>query len=145
MNVGRDEVRVELGSRLKALLQPTLAQAVYDHLEADFGTQTPVVMLASAGAEWQPLTTQGRRSGFLVDAHVYVLYALDDGSWTPAQSLQRLDQIYTAVANWLSEPSNKNMPAWRSIKQSAQSMVLTEAIGGAGYWHEIIPIKVEVY
>ena len=45
----REAVRVQIGQLLEnALAQAGLAQAVYAYLEADFGTQTPVVMLASS-------------------------------------------------------------------------------------------------
>jgi hypothetical protein len=147
MIADREAVRVEIGLRLKTVLESTaLAQEVFDHLEADFGAKTPVVMMASAGADLAPLTGQGTRSGYLYDLHVYVLYAIEDSpEWTPTLSAQRLDRIYAAIVAFLSSPNNRKTALWQSLKQVSQSLVVTEAIGGAGYWHEIIPIKAEVY
>ena len=141
----REAVRVQIGQLLEnALAQAGLAQAVYAYLEADFGTQTPVVMLASAGAELTPLTAQGGKSSFLYDIHVYVLYAMEDGTWTAEQSAQRLDRIYNAIAVFLSEPTNRQQALWRSLRQAGPSQVVPEAIGGYAYWHEVVPIRVEV-
>ncbi len=142
----RDEVREVLGVGLKTLLEkPDLAQAVFDHIEADWGTLNPVVMIASLGTSQQPLTGQGSRSGFLYSLHVYVLYAMEDGSWTPAQAQTALDKINGAIVKWMNEKTNKNTATWKSLKQTADSVVLPESVGGAGYWHEMIPIKAEVY
>ena len=146
MSATREEVRVELGSRLATTLEvPGLAQKVYAYVEADFGSQTPVVMIATAGTGMQPLTHQGSRMIHLYDLHVYVLYALEDGTWTAEQSQQRLDQIYSAIATWLDVPTNKVTNYWKSIKQITDSVVIPESVGGLGYWHEVIPLRVEVY
>lgn len=145
MSSDREQVRVQLGSLLKTALESaTLAQTVFDHLEADWGTATPVVMIASAGASTENLTSQGGLTAYLYDVHVYVLYATEDGTWTPTQSQQRLDKIYSAIAAFVSASANRHTAYWKTIRQAAESIVMPEAVGGVGYWHEMIPIRVQV-
>lgn len=142
--MNRDEVRIEFGKQLQLALEASGLvssdpQQVFDHLVADFGALSPVVMLAPGGTDPQPVSM-----GYLYDVHVYVLYADESSQWTPDKSQTRLDQIYNAIATWLRDPVNKNRLLWKSIKQTAPSIVIPEAVGGAGYWHEIIPVRAEV-
>ena len=142
--IDREQVRVAIATRLKPVLEgQNLVQEVFDHIEADFGTKTPITMIATGGADTQPMTGMGLRAELLYDLHVYVLYASTDGTWTPAMSATRLDRIYNAIVTWLGDPANSG--PWQTLRQAQPSLVATEAIGGLGYWHEMIPILAEVF
>jgi len=134
---------------LAALLQGALVgtglpvEAVYDYQVADFGVQSPVVVVTSAGSD--PIVESERNVYF--DIHTFVAYSAADANnvilWTEEQSEDTLDlveQMITSVIQQNSDLKHELSPAWTLQGIVGRSQMLPIVISGIEYRHEVITV-----
>ena len=148
MAANRKDVRKKMAELLETALgagAPTqLVQAFYKSQPRDFGGASPVVTVSGAGSD-RPRMTQGAgRSTFWLNVHVFVVFALADGSWTEDDAEDRLDDIEAAVAAVIQ--NNRRLSGfWEALDYESRSAAGSVEVGGVEYRREVIPLKVEVY
>lgn len=146
--VNREVSRDALATLLTTSLVATLGsvQAVYQYLVADFGGQSPVLVVTSGGTDRQKLAKYTVTHGLIyLDVHVFVLFALDDNSWTEHNAEDRLDLIEKQITDVLVD-NYVYSGYWQSIEYDQRSEVDPMPIKVAGdvYRHERIPLVVSV-
>ncbi len=136
--ISRKEVRQELAKILKGRM--VSAQAVYSFQVANFGKASPVVYLTGSGSRRAKLTGRGYQSTFKINAHLFVLYASKDGSWTEENAEDTLDQLeFELAVAVLDVQGNKIISEINySEASNADDPVV---IGGETYLHEIVPLE----
>jgi hypothetical protein len=144
-HISRDEVRIEFANRVRdrVVTSAQLAQAVYDHQIGSFGTENPVILVTAGGTGRPPMTLRGTRAEFYIELHIFVLYALEDGTWTEAQSETRLDRIEAEIGAMLTDPLSS--PLWSEIDYYGRTIVEPVQIGGAWYRYEIVPLVIRKF
>ena len=115
-----------------------LVQATYAYQVGDFGGKSPVVVVSSGGALRQRLTFQGTTPIFWLNVHVFVLYALQDKSWTEDMAEDALDDIENALASL--NDANQKGTYWDTVTQEERSRTDSVVIGGLEYRTEVFPI-----
>lgn len=139
------ESRKEARQQLAALLQADLvgagkpAQAVYDYQVGDFQGQSPVVVVSSGGTLRERLSFLGTKPMHVMNIHVFVLYAAEDGSWTEADAENALDDIEQKISATCS--ANQRTAWWEAITPTGQSATSSVMIGGKEYRTELITVR----
>lgn len=138
----RKLARKHLASLLQAALTGSgkPVQAVYDNQVGDFGGQSPVVVVSSGGSLRERLTYQGQKSKYLLDIHVFVLYADEASSWTEAMAEDALDDIEELIQGVIND--NQRSTYWESLTMTAASETGGVVIGGKEYRSELIGVRV---
>ena len=141
--INRETVRDQLATLLAAALVGTgkPAQAVYNYQVGDFEGKSPVVVVTSSGTGRGSPLAYGVTS-FRMELHTFVLYALEDGTWTEAQSEDRLDLLEKTIADVLQDANDSG--TWMSVQMAGDSVVDGVEIGGDEYRHETIPVLITV-
>ena len=117
-------------------------QALYDYRPADFGGQSPVVTVSSAGTRRRRMTAMGSRATPLLRVDMFVVYS-DQATWTEADTEDALDDLEAAVAGVLDD--NQRTAAWQALDYADASQRMSAVIGGVEYAWESIQVAVEVY
>lgn len=145
MSANRKVVRQALASLLTTNLAGSglPLQELYRYQVGDFGGQSPVAVLTSAGTRRERLTFQGSKATFFFDLHLFVLYAEPAADWNEENAEDALDDIEAEVAALLD--ANQRTATWEALDYAERSTALPVVIGGAEYKHEIIPVSVEVF
>lgn len=117
--------------------------AVFDHLVGDFGQQSPVVVVTSAGSKRQRVARGTSRNTCYLDVHIFVLYADPAGSYTEAEAENLRDLIEARIAEIID--SHQRAEAWQAIDYTDRSTVAPVTIGGDEYTHELIPLEFSVF
>lgn len=143
MASARGAVRHELAGLLAAALVDGLAQAVYDHRIGDFGGQSPVVVVSSAGSGRQRMTRQGSQATMYLQVDVFVVYATPDGMWDEADAEDSLDALEAAIAGVVD--AQQVTAIWQAVDYVGRSERVDVEIGGVEYCREVIQLRVEVY
>lgn len=143
MSASRATARIALADLLVAHLPDV--QAVYPHQVADFGGQSPVLVITSAGSERARMTMRGSRATFQYNLHVFVLYSDTQSGWTEADAEAALDAIEQQIAATLD--THMQTDAWQHIayRDASQADGPPPVIAGDEYRHEIIPVAVMVH
>jgi hypothetical protein len=147
MSYTRETARDALASLLSAALVGTglPAQAFYGYPVADFQSQSPVVVLRSAGSERTMETMSTRRKSFLhYDIISFTLYADAASSWTEANAEDKLDAIEQVVDETLAA-NLVNGTTWADIGYDGKSTTGNVTIGGEQFRFELIPIIITVF
>lgn len=140
--ISRQEVRQELARFLTGRMES--AEKVYAYQKADFGKASPVVYLTSSSSHRQKLTGRGYQSVFVINAHLFVLYASKGGNWTEEDAENTLDQLEFELANAVLDIQNNRLIS--HIRYSGASNADdTAVIGGETYLHEIVPLEVTCF
>jgi hypothetical protein len=116
-----------------------LVQAVYPYQVGDFSGKSPVVVVSSGGSLRQRLTFQGSTPNFWLNVHVFILYAIEDKSWTEENAEDALDDIENAFATI--NDTNQHGSCWDAITQEERSRTDSLVIGGLEYRVEVFPIS----
>lgn len=128
------------GLEAKCVTSTSHAQAVYDYQKADFGTESPVIVVTSASsARNQQVFGGWVEAQFDYDVHLFVLYA-GGTLWTEADSEDRLDLLEKEVGDWILD----NQGGTLSWDFRATTVIQPVAIGGEEYRHEIIPVRATI-
>lgn len=123
------------------------AQAVFDHQPVSFAAGSPIAYLSSAGSARPPLTGQGARHQFFISAHIVVLFSDPNSSpvYTNDQAEDSLDliesELYAAIRG-----NRRKENFWQDLRYMERTLAEDViVVGGATYFHEIIPLIMEVY
>lgn len=142
--INRETIRDQLAALLAAALvgagKP--AEAVYNHQVGDFQGKSPAVVVTSAGTgRGSPLVAN--QTAFLLEVYSFVLYALEDGTWTEAQSEDRLDLLEKSIVDVLNDANDSG--TWQSVEPNGESSIDSVEIGGDEYRYETIPVRITVW
>ncbi len=140
MASNRGTVRKAFATLLTTALG-SLAQAVYNYRIGDFGAQSPVVTVSSAGILRKRITMQGSRATMFLQVDVFVLYS-DLGSWGEDEAEDRIDDIEAAIAGVVD--ANQPHANWYALSQPERSQRVDVEIGGVEYIREVLTVAVEV-
>lgn len=147
-SVNRETTRDALATLLDTALVSGLGsvEAVYNYLVSDFGGRSPVVVVASAGSDRTKLArdTVGHTHVFL-DIHTFVIYSVDDDSWTEQNAEDRMDLIEKQINDVLVD--NFVYPGyWQSIDyvESSTVDVVPVKVVGDVYRHELIRLVARI-
>lgn len=141
--------RKTLRRALAALLATQLVgagkpvQQLYAYQVEDFGGQSPVAVLTSAGTQRARMTFQGSQTIFFFNLHVFALYTNAAAGWDEEDTEDALDDIEALVAAFVD--ANQNTADWDVVDYAERTEAAPVVIGGAEYKHEIIPLSVEVF
>ena len=139
----RSVARIAVGTALGAVL--TDAQAVYTTQPASFGGLSPVVVVASAGADREglPRRTLGGPVAplFYLDVYVFVATVIKDGSGNDVLNTDadnQLDAIEAGVAQFV---ASYRSSAWSAISYDGRSATeFVTVIDGTEYKREKIAL-----
>lgn len=141
--------RAAIASDLATALVPTYAQALYAGQVADFGSQSPVVIVSSAGSDRpnDSYATQGTVLFFNLD--VFVLYADSDNGFDEMDAEDALDDIEAAVAEWVLANATRtpsNGIGWTELAYAGRTGadIGPATIGGQEYRREQIGLRVTI-
>jgi hypothetical protein len=139
--INRETVRKQFAALLAAALvgpgKP--AEAVYDYQVGDFEGKSSVLLVTSAGTG-RGSALVANTTAFLLEVYSFVAYALEDGSWTEAQSEDRLDLLEKSVSDVVQDANESGL--WESVEFNGESAVDSVAIGGVEYRYETIPLRI---
>lgn len=142
--LNRSAVRAALATDLAAVLVGAglPAQTVYAYQVGDFGTENPVVVITSNGSDRSRFNDPDAiwEDVLYFAIHIFVLYALEDGSWTEEQSEDRLDLIEKTISDYVLAASA--VGGGDEIWLDGRTTVEAPSIGGLDYRHEVIPVRV---
>lgn len=142
ITTSRKDARKHLATLLAASLvgSGNPAQAVYDCQVGDFGGQSPVVVISSGGSLRERLTGQGMKPKYMLNIHVFVLYADESGAWTEAMAEDALDDIEEIAQAVIA--ANQSSAYWGALTMTAPSQTGSVMIGGKEYRSEVIGLRV---
>lgn len=120
------------------------AQAVYGYMVGDFGGQSPVVRVMSAGSERSEVTYDtDYYTAFFFTVECWVLKVDPASSWTEADAEDRLDLLEKTIADTLAA-NYSNGAAWDRVMPDGRSTVIDGSLlGGDDYLVEVIPVRAE--
>ena len=133
---------------LAALLQTALVgtgkpvQQLYNYRPADFGGQSPVVTVSSAGSRRARLSAQGSQVTMYFQVDVFVLYN-DRASWTEDLAEDRLDLIEATLAEVL-DTYQRSAP-WEALDYADRSQRIDVVVGGVEYARESLMLSAQVF
>jgi hypothetical protein len=145
--MSRQRVREELGAVLAAQLGA--AQQVYTDQPTDFGGQSPVVVVSSAGTEREGA---GRRTfggpiapAFHLDVYVFVRSVLEDSDGnavTNPDADDQLDSLEAAIAQVVADYPKAQ--SWSAISYAGRSdTTFVTVLDGTEYKREHIPLVLQ--
>lgn len=98
----RKTVREEIGAILTTRLVPTYAESVHIDRPFDFGGESPIVLVTSAGSGRKPLTFQGTQPVFYLTIVTMALADadVDDILDTLEQQIAQFCEAYRTGSSW---------------------------------------------
>lgn len=129
----REAIAAALEARL-VTSTPRYAEVVYADRPVDFGGQSPIVVVASAGTNRQPLTFQGTQPIFYITIVLMVLAASSSGVDDLLDDLEQQIAVFTEAY--------RTGPMWGAINYDARSRTeyVITTIDGVEYKTEEIPL-----
>lgn len=142
--ISRETIRDQFAALIAAALVGSgkPAAASYNHQVGDFEGKSPVIVVTSAGTNRGSVLVSSPTQ-ITLEVHNFVLYALEDGSWTEAQSEDCLDLLEKGVSDVVVDANDSNN--WQSVEFNGQSEIDGVEIGGDEYRHEVIPILITLW
>lgn len=139
---GRSALKTLLSTALVGTGKP--AQAIYGYLKADFGGQSPVVVVTSAGTEPDKRAVTSRmKNEFFYTIYTFTLYAIKGTTWGEDDAEDRTDLLEKTIRETLA--ANVSNDSWAFIEYNGRSEVDSVMIAGEEYKRESIPVRVECY
>ena len=142
----RETIRDQLTSIFQTALVGTgkPAQVVYGYLKGDFGQQSPVVVVCSAGSEREKRTNSTRtRNYFYFHVITFTLYSQESSSWGEDDAADRTDLLEKTIYDTIE--SNKSNSYWADLSVDGKTEIDPVMISGEEYQREIILVKVLVF
>lgn len=142
--INRSVVRKQLATLLATELVGAglPVQQVYDHQTGDFEGRSSVIVVTSAGTG-RGSTLVASTTTILLEVFTFVVYALEDNSWTEAQSEDQLDLLEKSVADVVAYANDSGV--WESVEFNGESEIDSIEVGGLEYRYEVIPIRIVVW
>ena len=142
----RETKRDALGTLLSAALVGTgkPAQVFYGYPVGDFAGQSPVVVLASNGTEYEArAVTSVRKNTFYFVIYTFTLWGEAGTAWGEDDSEDTLDLLEKTIRETIS--ANLSTSNWAFIGYDGRTTVDSVMIAGEEYKRESIPIFIECY
>lgn len=137
----RDEVAAFLTTDLVGSGKP--AQAVYNYEKADFGGQSPVVLVTSNSEDFSRHSNTERTKGlYYYDVLIFALYADEQSNYYEADCEDRLNLVLKTTIDSI---LNNQFTANRSIFIDGKTTISPANVGGSDYRMERLPLRVEVF
>ncbi|GIK42446.1 MAG: hypothetical protein BroJett011_62790 [Chloroflexota bacterium] len=137
----RDEVAAFLETDLVGSGKP--AQAVYNYEKKDFSGQSPVVLVATGGDNFNRHSNSERVKGSIyLDVLIFVLYSDDASGWTEADCEDALNLVKKTT---LDSIFNNQFTPSRSIFIEGRSNIIPANVGGQSYRLERVALRVELF
>lgn len=139
MTANRKTLRAAVATALSYHLPS--AQVVYAYGKAQFGAQTPVVVVTSAGSERQRISMRETRLTAMFDIHTFVLHR-DGASWTEQQAEDALDDLENQIALFVDQ--NRATESWHDLGYAGATNARdTVVLEGIAYLHEVVSLAVQ--
>jgi len=135
---GRDALVTLLAAALVGGGLP--AKTVTGSKVAALQSNTPLVVVLSAGSQRERLTYQGHKATFYLEILVFVRQA--QTGWTNAQAEDALDDIEALIAGVLE--ANTATDNWEMVDYDGPSTVFEIEADGSRYYMERIPVAVRL-
>jgi hypothetical protein len=146
MTTNRETARDYLVSLLTAACVGTgkPAQAIYGYLKGDLEGQSPVIVVASAGAEMEKrAVTSKQKNGFYYTIYTFTLYAQDGTAWGEDDVEDTVDLLEKTIRETIA--GNLSNDYWAFIEIEGRSTISSVMIAGEEYRMESIPVRCEKY
>jgi len=146
MSTNRETKRDAFGTLLSSALvgagKP--AQAFYCYPVGDFGGQSPVVVMASNGTEYEArAVTSVRKNTFYYVIYTFTLWGEAGTAWGEDDAEDRIDLLEKTIRETISD--NLSTDDWAFIGYDGRTTVDTVIIAGEEYKRESIPVFIDVY
>ena len=139
--LSRATVRKAVAALFTPLVQSGLVQVVYDYQVGDLQGQSPVIVVVSGPAKHEKITERsGTETHHVINVHLLVLYATEDGAWTEEMSEDKIDAVEKAVADVLID--NAFTEPWVELTMGDFSEVTAMLVGNVTYRHEAVSTDV---
>lgn len=115
----------------------------YKYEPSSYGGHSPVIFLASAGAE-HPEVTKKINSEFFVEVHLLTLYKDKDGVYTEEQAADLLDDMEQRLSETV-ETKRVVANKWQKLSFEARSFAEPTPVGGELYLHEVVTLRASLY
>ena len=139
---GRDALVSLFATALVGTGKPS--QAVYGYLKGDFGTESPVVIVTSAGSEpEQRAVTSRQKNDFYFTIYTFTAYAIAGTTWGEDDVEDRVDLLEKTIRETIA--SNRSTANWAFLGHDGRSTVDTVLISGVEYKREAIPLVMTIY
>ncbi len=140
-DTNRKNVRAQFATLLSTAMVGTglPVQAVYDYRVGDFAGNSPVVTVSSVGAARPAFTFRGAKPVYRLQVDVFVLYAMEDGTWTEEQAEDALDDIEKLLGDVIA--ANRSTAYWIGIEYVDVSQRVDVTIGGVDYIREAFVLE----
>lgn len=148
-NANRKDIRAAIAADLTAALVPALVDVVYAGQVADFKHQSPAVVVSSAGSDRTNETYATQGTVLFVDVGVFVLYSDAEHGWSELDAENRLDDIETAVSEWVAMNPNRAPSGgvgWTDLAYAGRTGadIGPASLGGQDYRYEQISLRVTI-
>lgn len=137
----RTDLKTELAPAFSSMLVD--ADDFYKYEPASYHGHSPVVFLASSGAE-HPEVTKALNSVFFVDVHLLALYKDSAGVYTEEQAADLLDDLEQTLSSAV-EAKRVVANKWQKLSIEARSFAEPTPVGGELYLHEVVTLRASLY
>jgi hypothetical protein len=132
-----------------ALVTSGLVQSLYAGQVADFGGQSPVVIVSSAGSDRPSDNYTTQSTALFLNLDVFVLYADSANGFDEMDAEDALDDIEAAVAEWVQANATRtpsNGVGWTLLEYAGRTGadIGPAPIGGQEYRREQIGLRVNI-
>lgn len=145
MTANRKTLRTDLKAELAPAFADMLVEAddFYKYEPSSYNGHSPVIFLASAGAE-HPEVTKALNSVFFVEVHLLTLYKDKDGVYTEEQAADLLDDMEQKLSETV-ETKRVVAGKWQKLSFEARSFAEPTPVGGELYLHEVVTLRASLY
>ena len=145
MSAQREDARKALAVLFGELLGngQSDVKAIYNHMPADFKSQSPVIVVSSGGSTRGKITFQAVKSAYRVIVTLLVAYPAAGDAQQEHEVETQLDEIEERISDIVH--SHNKTDQWKALSYADITSIGSVLIGGKEYRQEVIPLAVEVY
>lgn len=137
----RADIKTEFAPEFADLLVTT--DDFYAYEPSSYGGHSPVIFLASAGAE-HPEVTKKINSDFFIEVHMLTLYKDSNGVYTEQQAADALDDLENRLSQTV-ETKRVVANKWQKLSFEARSFAEPTPVGGELYLHEVALLRASLF
>jgi hypothetical protein len=134
--------RKDVRHEFSVLLMNAIPEAIiFSGDIADFGGQSPVIVISGAGSNREQITPYDYQPSHHLNVFVFVLYKDEAAEWDELDAEDLLDDLEHKIFEVIR--TNQKGNAWDSITYTTASSAspAPASIGGAEYKIEVIPLS----
>lgn len=137
----RADIKTEFAPEFADLLVTT--DDFYSYEPSSYGGHSPVIFLASAGAE-HPEVTKKINSAVFIEVHMLTLYKDSNGVYTEQQAADALDDLENRLSQTV-ETKRVVANKWQKLSFEARSFAEPTPVGGELYLHEVALLRASLF